>query len=304
VHVVQELGASQIPESAPRIDDSTQVSVRVDGDGSVGGGGNGGNGGHIHTGGGGGHIKTGGGLHGFHFGGGGGGKGAAIVLLVVAATALFVVAAVEADRFDGYADFHPMHPVHLVGPGGSYLGYMPMAWIDPQTAAQVDHAVVRPHEGPLRLRERARLQRYGWTYGMYGGTSSIASADGTTAFGTTFAIQLGYFPDNRIGILGNAQFGWRDNTYSGTVLDTRYTLEVHALPVAVGPLHLGLYGGAGAAYRYEDGPLNGNASGTALVGGATLQLELATRVALTARAGIARVHGDDATDVLVGLSVY
>jgi hypothetical protein len=302
VHVVQELGRSDTP-SVERVDDSTQVTVRVD-DATGGGGHVGGGGGHVHTGGG--HIKTSGGFH-FNFGsggGGGGGKGMAIALVIIAATALFVIAATEAERFDGYADLHPMHPMHLVGPHGEYLGAMPLAWLDPATVAGVDHAVVKPYEGPIRLRGRAPLQRYGWGFGVLAGSGLLASADGSRAFGAATSIQLGYFFDNRVGIVGDLGFGWRDNTYANTLFETRYTAQLHAYPVVAGPLHLGVYAGGGGAARWEDGPPGGNVSGNALVGGALLQLELATRIALTARLGVTRTHGDDMGDAIVGLSVY
>jgi len=42
----------------------------------------------------------------------------------------------------------------------------------------------------------------------------------------------------------------------------------------------------------------------ALVGGAMFQLDVNTRIALTARLGIAQAHDEQMHDVLIGISVY
>jgi hypothetical protein len=233
------------------------------------------------------------------------GKAAAVALLVIAAFALVAVAGVQGSRFDGWARLHPMHPVHLFGRDGSYL-VMPLAAIDADTAMWAEKAVVRPTEGPWMSLDRAPLTR-GWTYGMYGGSGSLRSVNGEKELGPAFTIQAGYFPDQHVGILANIFFGWRDNVVNETLFESRYTLEVQALPIRAGKLHAGLYAGAGYAYRYEDGTKlrNTNEPGsTALTGGAMLQLELHTRIALTARFGLAKAHGERMSDILVGLSVY
>lgn len=237
--------------------------------------------------------------------GGGDGKAAAIAILVIAVVALVAVAGVEASRYDGWVELHPMHPVHLIGRDGSQA-VMPLAWIDPQAAAWTEKAIVRPTEGPWRELGRRSLMRSG-TYGVYGGTGSSTSATGQTEFGPSFVIQGGYFPRNDIGIVANVAFAWRDNQFGGTLFDSRYSLELQVLPLAVGPLHLGGYGSAGLAYRWEDVPgttIEGDNGSGAFAGGGMLQLELHTRIALTARAGIVAAHGDRQTDLLFGLSVY
>ena len=80
--------------------------------------------------------------------------------------------------------------------------------------------------------------------------------------------------------------------------------EVDAFPVAAGPLHAGLFAGIGMASRLEDGLPGGNHTGGALTGGAQLQLELSTSLALTARFGLTRAHDETTREVMVGLSVY
>lgn len=262
--------------------------------------------------------RTGGGSVGGSSGGGGGGKlsggasdgkAAAIALVALAVVAVVAVAAVEGSRFDGHVRLHPMHPVHLIGKDGSQA-VMPLAWIDPQAAAWTETAVVKPDEGPWQVLGRSPLTRRG-TYGVYGGYGTSKSVYGDVDSGPSFVIQGGYFPVNEVGILATMEFAWRDNKYNGTLLDSRYMLEVQALPLKLGLLHAGGYAGFGLAYRWEDTPMGtitnggrGNDSSMAYTAGAMLQLELTTRLALTARAGYVNSHADHATDILFGLSVY
>lgn len=247
--------------------------------------------------------SRGGGSSGLKLNGGGDGKAAAIVVLVVAAVALFAVAAVEGSRFDGYAAMHPMHPVYLVGRDGGRV-VMPMAWIDPETAAWAKYGLVRRHEGPWHQLERAPLDRQGWNYSLYGGIGTFESADGSKRSGTATTIQLGYFPVHEIGIVGSVFFGWRENALNETLFDSRYTVELQGYPIHTGPFQVGAYLGGGAAYRFEDGFPNGNSSSGALIGGGMLQLDVNTRIALTARLGVTRAHDERMTDAMIGLSVY
>jgi len=247
-----------------------------------------------------------GGLGGMKLGGGGGdGKGAAIAFLIIAAVALVVIAGVEGSRFDGWVELHPMHPVHLIGKDGSQT-VMPLAWIDPQAAAWADKAIVKPYEGPWRELGRKALTR-GATYSMYGGSGSSRSVTGDVNFGPSFIVQGGYFPIQQVGIQATVGLAWRDNRFGGTLFDSRYLAELQALPLIAGPLHAGGYAGVGLAYRWEDVPgatLEGNQGSTAYTAGAMLQLDIHTRLALTARLGMVRAHEDRMTDMLFGLSVY
>lgn len=319
VLVSQELSATTVDNAEPVRADTEIIWVprlEIYGGGhyrdhreSYGSGGSGGGGGRWgsgpNTGGG---KSTGGGGKGggLSLGSGGGdGKGAAIAIVVLAVVALVAIAGVEASRYDGWVELHPMHPVHLIGKDGSQTT-MPLAWIDPQAASWTDKAIVRPTEGPWRELGRRSLMR-GGTYGVYGGTSSSTSATGRTEFGTAFLIQGGYFPRNDIGIVADVAFAWRDNQFGGTLFDSRYSIELQVLPLKAGPLHAGGYGSAGLAYRWEDVPgttIEGNNGSGAFTGGGMLQLELHSRIALTARAGVVAAHGDRQTDMLLGLSVY
>ncbi len=106
-------------------------------------------------------------------------------------------------------------------------------------------------------------------------------------------------------------FGWRDNQFQATMFETRTTAEVQYLPVQLGILHLGLYGGIGFARRFEDAVklagdhvVAGDDSSGAFAGGTMLQLDINTRVALTARLGLAWAHGEQMSDAIIGVSVY
>jgi hypothetical protein len=296
VRVIQEVVASDVP-AAPPVSGETEVVIVPQLDVAVGVH-------RSHRGG-----FGGGGFGGKIGGGGNDGKAAAVAILFLAATALVTAAVVEGSRFDGYAQLHPMHPVHLIGRDGGYT-VLPLAWIDADAAAWADTAVVRPNEGPWRAIERAPLSRQGLTYGMYGGTGSLRSADGSVAMGPAWTVQLGVFPTQQVGLVASVFFGWRDNQLGATLFETRTTAELQVLPVQLGILHAGLYGGLGVAHRFEDAirlgdrVVAGDETTAALDGGAMLQLDLNTRIALTGRLGLARAHGEEMRDVLVGISVY
>lgn len=314
VLVSQEITATDVGAAQP-VGDGTDIvyvpDIQVSG--GVSGGFNGGvHGGRAsnlvdhRTGGG----HGGGGLGGMHLSGGGSdGKAAAVAIIILAAVALVAVAGVEGSRYDGWVQLHPMHPVHLVGKDGSQV-VMPLAWIDPQAAAFTEKAIVKPNEGPWHELERKPLTR-GGTYGVYGGYGSTRSYYGDVNSGPSFVIQAGYFPEQHVGILATMAFAWRDNRYNGTLFESRYMAELQALPLVLGPLHGGLYAGYGLAYRWEDTP-NGTITGAgtandgsrAMSGGAMFQLDLHTRIALTARFGAVESHGDRQTDALVGFSIY
>ena len=246
-----------------------------------------------------------------HHGGGGGGSGGGggdaralvVVVIVIAAIALVAAATVEGARYDGYAQLHPMHPIYLFGRDGSQAS-MPLAWLDPESAAFADHAIVRSNEGPWRELGRAPLDRVGFTYAMLGGLGTFQSADGSKATGTATSIQLGVFPEQHIGLVGSVFFGWRPNAVAETLFEARYTAELQGYPIQMGRLHLGLYAGAGAATRLEDGIPGGNSTSRALIGGALFQLDINTRIALTARLGLAHAHEEPMADALIGLSIY
>ena len=235
-------------------------------------------------------------------GGGGGGKGsdkgAVIALVAMAAAAGVVLAATEGQRYDGWVRLHPMHPVHLWGPWG--YGVLPLAQIDPATAAQSYKAVVRESEGPWQRLARAPLDREGWTYSVLGGVGDIGGPDGN-ARGPAFHVQLGYFPSHQVGVQLEWMPSWRDDDLGETVLDMRWGLELDLLPLDAGPVHGGVFGTLATGFRDDR---EGTTSGVFTGGGALLQLELSTRLALTGRLGLTRAYRELESDVTVGLSIY
>jgi len=257
------------------------------------------------------HIGGGSGIKGGKISGGSGsdGKAAAIAVIILAAVALFAVAGVEGSRYDGYVQLHPMQPVHLIGKDGSYT-VMPLAWIDPLAAAWTDKAIVRPTDGPWHELGRAPLDRQGPTYGMYAGTGTLRSALGDNGAGPAFTIQGGYFFNQYVGLLADIMFAWRQNQVDDTLFESRYMLELQVMPLQAGILHAGGYVAGGLAYRFEDNVIGGNNGSEAYSAGAQLQLDINTRIALTARAGLTKAHEangfglDRMTDLIFGLSVY
>jgi hypothetical protein len=235
--------------------------------------------------------------------GAGDSKAEAIVIVVMAITALVVAAAVEGSREDGYATIHPMTPLYLFGHDGS-RAVMPLAALDYDSAAFSEYAIIRSNETPWRFNSRAPLDRVGFTYAVFAGVGTFISADGSKDTGPATTIQFGYFPEQHIGIVSSLYFGWRDNKEAQTLYETRYSLEVDGYLAQAGPLHFGLYGGIGGATRLEDGIDGGNASSLALLGGAQVQLDFNTRLALTARLGQTYAHDERMTDALIGLAVY
>ncbi|MBS1120903.1 MAG: hypothetical protein H6Q90_3131 [Deltaproteobacteria bacterium] len=290
VRVIQELGGTEVAP-AERVGPDTQIILIPNINFSPGP--------RHHRRGGGGIGKIGGGSG----GSGSDNKAAAIAVIVLAAVALVAVAGIEGSRFDGYARLHPMHPVHLIGKDGQYA-VMPLAWIDANTAAWTDKAVVRPTEGPWMQLDRAPLTRTGATYGMYAGTGTLRSAAGELGAGPAFTIQAGYFFNQQVGLMFDLMLGWRENTQLATLFESRYMAELQALPLQAGILHAGGYVGGGLAYRFEDSVNNGNNGSYALTGGGMLQLDINTRIALTARAGVTKAHEERMTDLIFGLSVY
>ncbi len=230
-------------------------------------------------------------------------KAAAVVAVAIAATAVIIVGATEGARYDGDVQLHPMHPVHLYGRDGGYA-VVPLSSIDPATAAWAERAVVVPSEGPWLELGRAPLNRRGWTYSVLMGAGSSVSADGSLGTGFASHIQIGYFPTQEVGVVGDIALGWRDNAALETLYDNRWSLELDYFPVSAGRFHAGVFGSVGLAGRLEEGIVGGNDTSTAFSGGAQIQLELTTRLALTGRFGLIEAHGDDTREVMVGLSVY
>jgi hypothetical protein len=296
VRVIQGVGDQDDPPAGGRVESSTTIVIVGDtGPGPRYGGGGGGGGARPGTG-----VRPGGGY-------GSSGKLAAddskawIILAAVVAVAL---ATTEGARYDGWVAMHPMMPVHLFGPNGEYM-MVPLAQITPEQAAWADHAVVRETEGPWSEQGRAPLDREGFTYGLLFGSAQMPSFTGDKGAGFQGHIQLGYFPLQQFGLQLDIGLGSRQNEMGLTLFDGRYALEADIFPVAVSILHAGVFGQVGKAQRIEDGgPESRDKTGNLFGGGALVQLDLTTRLALTGRLGFENVMGSGSMEGLLGLSIY
>jgi len=288
VRVIQQFAGREAPPRAQpvRAGATVYVSVPV---------------GHSH------HSHSGGGLRRL--------KGAdkaddAKALIVVAAIVAVAVAATEGARYDGWVELHPMHPVHIYGPYGEYNGTVPLAQLDPQTAARASKALIRPQEGPWRTLGRAPLNRQGFTYSVLLGSSELPSiipdANGEVDERRGFMghIQFGYFFSQQLGLQLDLASTWAQNRIDETIYDGRWAIELDYLPLSAGRLHGGVFGQAGTGTRIEDGIKSSERHSGLLGGGAIAQLELTTRLTLTARAAVVNVHGRTVSDLTFGLSIY
>jgi len=289
VRVIQDITGDEPPRS-DRVDSTTVIII---GGGSSGGSGGGGSAAPVH------HQPG----KAPHLDLAASKSDSAAALFIVAAAVAITLAFTEGARYDGWVGLHPMHPVHMFGPGGYVV--MPLAQIDPQTAAWAERAVVRPEEGPWTPRGRAPFDRAGWTYSVLLGAGQVPSAFGDKDLGTAGRVQLGYFPTHQFGIQLDWGFAFRDNRVGERIFDDRIGVEAVFAPIDAGIFHAGVFGGLAFASRFEDGNPNGRRDGGALSYGALLQLGLTTRLGLTGRLGASAAYGEPAImDAMVGLSIY
>lgn len=225
------------------------------------------------------------------------------VWIVLAAAVAIGAAATEGARYDGWVELHPMHPVHLYGWDGSYT-WVPLAHMTPEQAAWARKAIVRPSEGPWRPLGRAPLNRQGWTYSVLLGSAEFPDGDGAVQRGFMSHIQFGGFPTRQLGILLDISMGWADDSFNERIYDSRTALELQFMPVGLGKLHAGVFGQLGVGYRLDDRLKGADREGLLAGAGGMLQLELTTRLAITARAGLTSVYNDTTSDFTVGLSIY
>lgn len=225
--------------------------------------------------------------------------------LLIAAVTAVGLAVTEGLRFDGWAQLHPMHPIHIWGADGQWT-WMPLAQLDAGAAAWARKAFVREEEGPFVRLERAPLDRVGFTYALLMGTGQVIAFDDVKRYGFMSHIQFGFFPIQELGLLFDIGLGWRTDRDYTDIFQSRYAFELQALPVDLGKLHLGGFGQIGMAYNFEDFPdgFGEDRQRLLLSGGGLAQLELTTRLAITVRAGVASLGGESATEITAGISIY
>jgi hypothetical protein len=264
-----------------------------------------------------GHLGGGPGTGGGHWGGGlggggggGNGSGDALVLLAVVAVAIGVVVAVclvsgEGIRFDGFVRLAPEQPIHLKDGAGKTRD-LPLAALSPDDVAASVEAKIMDDEGfGIERLDRLPLDRRGGVFKLDSGATTFGLGPETFS-GPTATIQFGYFFTRKLGLLANIALGGASDD-QGTVV-TRHTfgLELQSLPLEKGRLHAGGYLDAGFALAGTT--TNDVVSGPAGGGGALLELDLTSRMALTLRAGANLAHLDDgwspAAAVTIGVAVY
>lgn len=225
------------------------------------------------------------------------------VWIVIAAFTAVGLAVTEGMRYDGWVAMHPMQPVHLFGADGSYT-WVPLAQLDPQTAAWSAKAFVRREEGPPWLElGRAPLDRRGGTYSLLLGTGGLVDADGSLQNGFLAHIELGFAPIQELVILLDVGLGFAEAPDS-TLYESRTAAELQLYPFAnLHTIHPGVYGEIGLGYRSQDNP-DIDTSSLYYAGGGILQLELTTRLALTVRGGVASMYHTVGGEIVGGLSIY
>jgi hypothetical protein len=238
--------------------------------------------------------------------------GAAVAVVAVAATvgafvALGVLSAVEAERYDGWADVRPGHGVYLQSRSGPWY-WVPLSALRPEDVPFLRAAFLRDDEGPFERTGRAPLTRPGFAYGLDLGASGVVGfGEDGAPWRPASRIRVGGFPLQWLGLYGTVAFVFASDR--GTLLNVRYGAEVQALPLAWGPLHVGLYGEVADNHRLyfpEDRFLERH--GVLAGGGPMMELEVTTHLAVTLRGGLGGVETRGAWvpvgSVQVGATVY
>ena len=224
-----------------------------------------------------------------HIGGGGGGGGSggdamvvlAVVLVAVAVVAGVALVASEGMRFDGYTDMAPDQSIHLKNQAGGSatvaLGDLTLA----DVRDSVEATVKDDEDYGLGLRNRAPLDRTGLAFKLELGTANFNRGLEQIA-GMASQIQVGAFFTRKAGVMLDIGLSGGALCCGETVL-TRHSLALEGqyFPLALGPLHLGVFAKGGIAIAGESDIIE---SGPIVGGGALVELALTTRLALTFRA--------------------
>jgi len=269
-----------------------------------------------------GDVFGGGGSHSGGGGGGGNAGGEALVMLAILAVAIAGVVAVglvasEGIRFQGSAAMAPDQTLY-VEHGDGRVHPVRLGELTPSDLNHATGAVVKDDEGyGIALGRRDPLDRRGGAFNLELGASSFNLGKLRSA-GPAAEIQVGGFFHQRWGLMLDLGVSGGDVVMGGaasaaasladmTQIVTRHhvALELQSFPAAWGPLHLGLFARAGAALA---GTPDGIQGGPLAGGGAMMQLELTTRLALVLRGGVDTAHLNDgwstAASLTGGIAVY
>ena len=247
--------------------------------------------------------KSGGGS--FNLSGIDGDAAAALAVVVVASAAVIAVVAAgsEGARYDGWARLDGGHPIHLYGPQDSYKA-VPLRELTVEDAEWAERAYVRKSEGPWKHIGRAPLNRQGWAYSVFLGAGELGDSMDPASLGPASHIQLGYFPIHEFGLHADIGFGWGDASDPEDT-SSRFAasagLEAQLLPFQSRRVHAGGFAQAGRSVRTRSA---GGGKSALYSTGALMQLDITTRLALTARAGVTRAHDETASEMSLGLSIY
>lgn len=246
--------------------------------------------------------KSGGG---FNLSGINGDAAAVLAVVVVASAAAIAVVAAgsEGARYDGWASLGGGHPIHLYGPHDSYKA-VPLRDLTVEDAEWAERAYVRKSEGPWKGIGRAPLNRQGWAYSVFLGMGELGDSMEPASLGPASHIQLGYFPIHEFGLHADIGFGWgeaNDPEDTSSRFAASLGLEAQLLPFQSRRVHAGGYAQAGRSIRTRSA---GGGKSALYSTGALMQLDITTRLALTARAGVTRAHDEMASEMSLGLSIY
>ncbi len=229
----------------------------------------------------------------------------AIVVFTVALLAATGLVVTEGMRFDGYTALPPTQPVHLKTGGGQEL-VVPLASLAPADLEGVEEATVIEDEmDGLRFLGRAPLDRRGAAFKLDAGGGGF-SLDQYSVVGLASNIQLGFFPTQTFGVMAGVTLLGGTLEDGSTVARHTLSLEAQFFPAHLGRLHLGAFGHGGVVIAGGSG-IDG--SGEAFGGGAIIEIDLTTRMALTARADYTRARltptvWSGATTFTVGVAIY
>jgi hypothetical protein len=229
----------------------------------------------------------------------------AVIVVAVAVLAAVGLAVTEGMRYDGEVAVAPGQILYLDAPSGARA--VPVAELTVADAAAARSAVLRDDEGwGLYRLGRAPLDRRGGAFKVdLGGFATLLDRYDVAGFASH--IQVGVFPWQRFGLLASWNIAAGSSSEGNVFARHGLALEAQGFPLSLGPVHFGLFahGGTVLAANQHDEIVGVPAIG----GGALIELELTTRLALTFRAGwtgARRVPGDwtPSRSLAVGLAIY
>lgn len=250
---------------------------------------------------------TGGGASMGRSGSSGNAEGLVVLGVAVVAAAAFSavgLAASEGMRYDGHVRAHPHHPVVLE----DRFGRERVTTLSALTAADVEASekallVPTPGVGFTELGRRP-LDRQGGAFKLSLGILQSQPAD-APAQGFASDIQIGYFATRWLGILASGGVAWGTDDDRKAFARHRIGLELQAIPLSLGPVHLGGFVHGGTAFLASSA---GDRNPLAVGGGGLLEIELSTRLALQGRVDVTVIDPAEERDVgtafTAGLAIY